>query len=152
MTADLHPGAARRIRLVEHVTSDSKLIERVLDAVEYVAVAIELLAVIFIVAGIIVATRAFVQSRRGPRIDPAAAKAYRTRVGSALLLGLEILVAADVIRTVALDATLESVVVLGILVLIRTFLSWSLVVEIEERGPWQERRTAEAETEPAADT
>ena len=55
----------------------------------------------------------------------------------ALLLGLEILVAADVIRTVALEPTLNNVVILGILVLIRTFLGWSLVVEIEERWPWQ---------------
>ena len=55
----------------------------------------------------------------------------------ALLLGLEILVAADVIRTVALEPTLNNVVILGILVLIRTFLDWSLVVEIEEHWPWQ---------------
>ena len=54
-----------------------------------------------------------------------------------LLLGLEILVAADIIRTVALEATLSSAIVLGILVLIRTFLSWALVVEIEGRWPWQ---------------
>ncbi|MCB0165772.1 MAG: DUF1622 domain-containing protein, partial [Anaerolineae bacterium] len=58
----------------------------------------------------------------------------------ALLLGLEILVAADVIRTVALEATLNSVMVLGILVLIRTFLSWALVVEMEGRWPWQSPR------------
>ena len=49
----------------------------------------------------------------------------------------EILVAADVIRTVALEATLESVAILGLLVLIRIFLSWSLVVEIEGRWPWR---------------
>ena len=55
-------------------------------------------------------------------------------------MGLEILVAADVVRTVALEATFESVVVLGLLVLIRTFLSWALVVEIEGRWPWQAER------------
>jgi uncharacterized membrane protein len=60
-------------------------------------------------------------------------------LGRSLLLGLEILVAADVVRTVALEATLESVAVLGLLVLIRTFLSWALVVEIEGRWPWQAR-------------
>jgi uncharacterized membrane protein len=59
------------------------------------------------------------------------------------LLGLEILVAADIIRTVALEATLQSVVVLGLLVLVRTFLSWALVVEIEGRWPWQPEREAE---------
>ena len=62
---------------------------------------------------------------------------FRHRVGRALMLGLEILVAADIIRTVVLDPTLSNVLVLGLLVLIRTFLSWSLVLEIEERWPWQ---------------
>jgi len=61
---------------------------------------------------------------------------FRHRVGRALLLGLEILVAADIIRTVVLEPTLANVLVLGLLVLIRTFLSWSLVLEIEERWPW----------------
>ena len=60
----------------------------------------------------------------------------KVHLGKALLLGLEILVAADIIRTVALEATLESVCILGLLVLIRTFLSWALVVEIEGRWPW----------------
>lgn len=67
----------------------------------------------------------------------------KVRLGKSLLLGLEILVAADIVRTVALEATLESVVVLGLLVLIRTFLSWALVVEIEGRWPWQPHRDAE---------
>jgi uncharacterized membrane protein len=53
------------------------------------------------------------------------------------LLGLELLVAADVVRTVALEPTLKNVGVLGLLVLIRTFLSWSLTVEMEGRWPWQ---------------
>lgn len=56
------------------------------------------------------------------------------------MLGLEILVAADIVRTVALEATLESVIILGLLVLIRTFLSWALVVEIEGHWPWQPER------------
>jgi uncharacterized membrane protein len=54
-----------------------------------------------------------------------------------MLLGLEILVAADIVRTVALDETLESVLMLGLLVVIRTFLSWALEVEISGRWPWQ---------------
>ena len=62
---------------------------------------------------------------------------FRHRVGRALLLGLEILVAADIIRSVVLEPTLANVLVLGLLVLIRTFLNWSLVLEIEERWPWQ---------------
>ena len=67
-----------------------------------------------------------------------------------LLLGLEILVAADIIRTVALDLTLQAVAALGLLVLVRTFLSWTLVVETEGRWPWQQRGPAElAPAEPA---
>jgi hypothetical protein len=61
---------------------------------------------------------------------------YRGRLGRALLLGLEVLVAADIIRTVALQPTLGNVVVLGLLVAVPTFLSWSLVVEIEGQWPW----------------
>ena len=60
-----------------------------------------------------------------------------------LLLGLEILVAADIVRTVALEPSFENVAVLGLLVLVRTFLSWSIVVEIEGRWPWQAKRSAE---------
>lgn len=55
------------------------------------------------------------------------------------MLGLEVLIAADIVRTVALEATLESIGFLGLLVLIRTFLSWSLAVEIEGRWPWQSK-------------
>jgi uncharacterized membrane protein len=64
---------------------------------------------------------------------------YRERLGRSLMLGLEILVAADIIRTVALEATLGNILGLGLLVLIRTFLSWSIVLEIEGRWPWQAR-------------
>jgi uncharacterized membrane protein len=60
-------------------------------------------------------------------------------MGRSLLLGLEFWVAGDVVRTVALDPNLTNVAVLGFLVLIRTFLSWSLAVEIEGRWPWQTR-------------
>jgi sulfate permease, SulP family len=59
------------------------------------------------------------------------------RANSSKLLGLEMLVAADVVRTVALEPTLSNVAALGLLGGIRTFLSWSLVVEIEHRWPWQ---------------
>jgi uncharacterized membrane protein len=66
--------------------------------------------------------------------------AYRTlreTFGGVLLLGLEILVAADLVRTVAVHPTLESVVILGLIVLIRTFLSFSLEIEIEGVPPWR---------------
>ncbi|MFE6256936.1 DUF1622 domain-containing protein [Agromyces sp. NPDC057865] len=65
---------------------------------------------------------------------------FRRVLGRAILLGLELLVAADIIKTVAVTPTLESVGVLAIIVLIRTFLSWSLELEISGRWPWQKRR------------
>jgi uncharacterized membrane protein len=66
----------------------------------------------------------------------------RRGFGRAILVGLELLVAADIIRTVAIEPSLQSVAVLGLIVLIRTFLSWSLEVEINGRWPWQ-RSTAD---------
>lgn len=62
---------------------------------------------------------------------------FRSDLGRGILLGLEFLVAADIINTVAIEPTLDSVIVLAGIVLIRTFLSWSLEVEIEGRWPWQ---------------
>lgn len=65
--------------------------------------------------------------------------AFRNRIGRAILLGLEFLVAGDILRTVAIEPTLTSVTVLGIIVLIRTFLSFTLLLEIEGRWPWQQK-------------
>ena len=62
---------------------------------------------------------------------------FRTSLARSILLGLEFLVAADIIGTVAVEPTLENLAVLGLIVLIRTFLSFSLEVEIEGRWPWQ---------------
>jgi uncharacterized membrane protein len=63
---------------------------------------------------------------------------YRQNIGRAILLGLELLVAGDIIRTVAISPTFASVGVLGLIVLVRTFLSFSLEVELEGRWPWQQ--------------
>jgi uncharacterized membrane protein len=69
----------------------------------------------------------------------------RSTFGRSILLGLEILVAGDIIKTVALQLTLTNLLVLGLLVVIRTFLTWSLEVEIEGRWPWQRASAATAE-------
>lgn len=115
--------------------------ESILTWIEYIALAIEALAVVIIVAGIAMATLVYLSQsvRRGS--PEASYDNYRVLLGRALLLGLEILVAADIIRTVALEPSLTNVSILGLLVVIRTFLSWSLVVEIEHRWPWQAERT-----------
>ncbi|MET1154529.1 DUF1622 domain-containing protein [Arthrobacter sp.] len=64
-------------------------------------------------------------------------RSYRQLLGRSILLGLELLVAADIIRSVAITPTFESVGVLAVIVLIRTFLSFSLELEISGRWPWQ---------------
>lgn len=67
-------------------------------------------------------------------------KTFRIQIVRSLILGLEVLVAGDVIRTVAISPTINSVAILGAIVLIRCFLSWSLTLEIDGRWPWQASR------------
>jgi uncharacterized membrane protein len=67
-------------------------------------------------------------------------RSYRIRIGRSLQLGLEFLVAADIIRTVTVRPTMQEVLTLGLLVLIRTLLSWSVSVETDGRWPWQSAR------------
>jgi uncharacterized membrane protein len=134
-----------------HHETDSKVIDEILDVVEYFAVAVEVLAVAIIVVGICWSTYSFLM-RRGARHTKDSDRLYREHLGRTLLVGLEVLIAADVVRTVALDPTLESVAVLGLLVLIRTFLSWSVVVEIDHRWPWQGQSELGAEPASRTDT
>lgn len=72
--------------------------------------------------------------------EPGDYESYKHQLGRSLL-GLEFLVAADVIKTVALEPTLSNVAVLGLPVLVRTLLSWTLTVEIEGRWPWQAQKS-----------
>jgi uncharacterized membrane protein len=109
--------------------------ERVHSFIEFAALAIELMAIAFILIALVHGTVQFLLRLREQIGN--AYELYKSQIGKGLLLGLEFLVAADVIRTVALETTLNSVIVLGILVLVRTFLSWSIVVEIEGRWPWR---------------
>ena len=109
----------------------------ILEWIDIAAQVIELLAVVIIVVAIFYATVRYLLHAVVRRDEGNHYQDLKVRLGRALLLGLEILVAADIVRTVALEATLQSVLVLGLLVLIRTFLSWALVVEIEGRWPWQ---------------
>jgi uncharacterized membrane protein len=117
------------------------LIETFRGAIEWAALGIEVLGAVVIFAGVmrVAITRGTV--RFLAKLDePGAYDSYKHQIGRSLLLGLEFLVAADVIRTIALEPTLDNVAVLGLLVLVRTFLSWSLTVEIEGRWPWQPRK------------
>lgn len=126
------------------------LIENVRIAIEWAALGIEMLGAVIIVAGVlrVAITRGTVRFLL--KLDePGAYESYKHQIGRSLLLGLEFLVAGDVVRTVALEPTLDNVAVLGLLVLVRTFLSWSLTVEIEGRWPWQPRTPAPGVGRPA---
>ena len=107
------------------------------EVMDDVAKAFEGLGAAVLVLGLLlslaISARVWLRTRQG-RV------AYRTlkeTFGGVLLLGLEILVAADLVRTVAVEPTLENVAILGLIVLIRTFLSFSLEIEIEGVPPWR---------------
>ena len=121
-----------------HIISRSETGNAILVWIEYAALLIEILAVAIIIVAIIVALARYLFRRVIRRSGDDLYRQLKVSLGKALLLGLEFLVAADIIRTVALEATLESVIVLGLLVVIRTFLSWALVVEIEGHWPWRQ--------------
>jgi uncharacterized membrane protein len=112
--------------------------------IEIAAKGIEVLAVAVIVIAILHGSIRFLLSINNKPEN--AYECYKNHLGKGLLLGLEFLVAADVVRTVVLEPTLQNVMILGLLVVIRTFLSWSLVVEIEGHWPWRrgERRGTES--------
>lgn len=108
--------------------------------IEWAALGIEMLGALVIIVGVlrVAITRGTVRFLL--KVDePGAYESYKHQIGRSLLLGLEFLVAGDVVRTVALEPTLNNVAVLGLLVLVRTFLAWTLAVEIDGRWPWQPR-------------
>jgi uncharacterized membrane protein len=101
--------------------------------IRIMGVGIDVFGVIVIVFGIVWSTKDFLyKSSWDRRYDQ-----YRVQIGRTLLLGLEILVAADIVKTVALQLNFLNLGALAALVLIRTFLNWTLVLEIEGRWPWQ---------------
>jgi uncharacterized membrane protein len=107
------------------------------DSVEKVGQTIDGAGVLVIIVGAVIAFAGVVI--RLTRHEADVYRRFRERLGRTILLGLELLVAGDIVRTVAAKPTLTSVAVLGAIVLIRTFLSFSLEVEITGRWPWQTR-------------
>jgi uncharacterized membrane protein len=104
------------------------------DWIHLVGTCIEVFGVFIIVVGIVWSTSLFVLPSEKWLYDR-----YRIRIGRSLLLGLEVLVAADIVKTIAIELTFTSLGLLAGLVLVRTFLSWSLVLEIDGRWPWQRK-------------
>jgi uncharacterized membrane protein len=117
--------------------SFEETIETIGKVVDVMGVAVIVLGIVYV--SVVLAGRAL----SGDRSEESY-KRYRHGLGRAILLGLEILVAADIIRTVAVSPTFRSVGVLAIIVLVRTFLSFSLEVELEGSWPWQRKRNGAA--------
>jgi uncharacterized membrane protein len=113
---------------------------------DHVAQAFEALGALILVIGVVWSVVLAVMAWRRSGSRKRAYTALRGSFGGTLLLGLEILVAADLIRTVAVAPTLDNVLVLGLIVLIRTFLSFSLEIEIDGVVPWRRAQVSGAAT------
>lgn len=111
--------------------------ERIDFYIDTVAKLIEVIGVITILIGTVIALGSFVYSLK--KKLPNSFTKLRHQLGKAILLGLEILVAADIIATVVTEPTMDRVLTLGVVVLIRTFLSLSIQVEIDHKFPWQKK-------------
>lgn len=106
-------------------------------AAEWTAAALEAAGLGALVLGALITTAAFLRQGFADGGWAAAHDRYRSSLGRAILLGLELLVAADIAGTVAAPLDLKNIAALALVVLIRTFLSFSLDVEINGRWPWQ---------------
>lgn len=111
-----------------------------IEALHWTARGIETVGIAIIVLGAIVSSLYFLWQLLNAGVLAAPYQAYRANLGRGILLGLEFLIAADIIGTVAVDPTIENLGVLAIIVLIRTFLSFALEVEIQGHWPWQQSR------------
>jgi uncharacterized membrane protein len=112
------------------------------DVIELIGTVLDIAGVAVIAAGLVIATITYGVSLARSRQVAGLYQAYRRGVGRSILLGLEFLVGADIIKTVAVSPTFQSVGVLAIIVAVRTFLSVSLQVELDGRWPWQPPRAA----------
>lgn len=106
------------------------------ETISFAGYAIEAIGVLIVVLGSLLSSAVFVRTfRQLP--EGVAYKTFRRQLGRSIILGLEFLIAGDIIRTVVVADTLENVAILGLIILIRTFLSVTLHLEVEGRWPWQ---------------
>lgn len=110
------------------------------STVELIGTAFELVGVGVLAVGSVIAFARFFISLIRLRSRSVAYRHLRLYLGRSIVIGLELLIAADIIRSVAIDPTFATVGVLGLIVLVRTFLSWSIDVEINGEWPWQRSR------------
>ena len=119
------------------------------DAIELTGQVIDGIGVAIVVVGGLAALVPYLIRLVSRRATVDSYTSVRRNLGRAILLGLEFLVAADIIKTVAISPTLGSVAALGLIVLIRTFLSTALQVEVEGEWPWRRKRAPEEASPPA---
>ena len=112
--------------------------------IEVIGTSFELVGVIVLVIGTVLTFVSYLAALFHHEDSSSDYRRLRRNLGKAIVLGLELLVAADIIRSVAIAPSFDSVGVLGLLVLVRTFLSWSLEVEINGEWPWQRSRLHKA--------
>ena len=105
--------------------------------IDYIAKILEAIGVLTIFLGALFAIGKYLFSIKS--VNSVSYVELRQDVGKSILLGLEILIAADIMATVVTEPTLKSVSILGLIVIIRTFLSLSLQVELEGKFPWQKK-------------
>lgn len=114
------------------------------EAMELVALLFEAIGALVLLGGVALSAFLGLRSLRRSRDARAAYLVVRQSFGGAILLALEVLVAADLVRTVAIAPTVENVAILGLIVLIRTVLSFALEIEIEGVAPWRRATTSGA--------
>jgi uncharacterized membrane protein len=117
--------------------------------VHVISKGVEIAGVVVMLAGGFVASVAFVHGSLFVGGWPESFERFRANLGRSILLGLELLVAADIIRTIAIAPNFENLGVLALIVAIRTFLSFSIEVEIEGRWPWRRQEGAKSPHAPA---
>lgn len=126
--------AIHKLWLMETADTYSQILGIIVHFADGIGVAI-------LVAGLFLAAFLAIRTWKNSGDGNKAYSVLRRTLGGAILAGLEVLVAGDLIRTVAVNPTLDNVIILGIIVLIRTFLSFSLEIEIEGTLPWRRALT-----------
>jgi uncharacterized membrane protein len=113
-----------------------------MDFMEIISIAgygIEAIGVLVIIVGSAISSFRFL-SEFWKQPEGVAYRVYRRQLGRSIILGLEFLIAGDIIRTVVVADTLTNIAILGLIILIRTFLSVTLHLEVEGRWPWQQAK------------
>jgi uncharacterized membrane protein len=112
------------------------------DMISVAGYGIEAVGVLVIIAGCVAASLCFLRHYH-KQAEGVAYRVYRRQLGRSIILGLEFLIAGDIIRTVVVADTLANIAVLGLIILIRSFLSVTLFLEVEGRWPWQQAQEGE---------